>query len=298
MSGSRAWFEKDFYGLLGVGEKASADEIKRVYKKLAQKYHPDMNPGDKASEEKFKDISEAHDVLADPTKRAEYDQVRAMKRGYAGGAPGAGWQSNVRFEDLPFDISDLFGGAFGGRGRGQQRGQDVETRARISFMQAIEGVTLPVRVGDDQFKVKVPAGVEDGARIRVRGRGGSGGGDRGDLYVAVEVEPHERFGREGRNLTVEQPVSFARAALGGKVDVPTLDGSVTLKIPAGTPSGKRMRVRGKGIANGKGIGDLLVTVTVAVPTKLNKKQKRLIEELAALENGGAHDDAATEGDDE
>ncbi len=286
MNGSRAWFEKDFYSALGVRETASAEEIKRAYKKLAGQYHPDRNPGDKASEEKFKDVSEAHDVLSDDAKRQEYDQVRAMKRGYAGGAPGAGWQSRVNVGDLPFDIEELFGGVFGGRARGPRRGDDVETAVRISFSDAIDGVTLPVRVGSDEFKVKVPPGVSDGARIRVRGRGGSAGGERGDLYVVVHVEPHERFGRRGRDLTLEQPVSFAVVALGGKVEVPTLDSSVTLKVPSGTQSGRTFRVRGRGVPGPKGAGDLLVTVTVAVPTKLSKEERKLIEQLAAME--GSH----------
>lgn len=292
MNGSRAWFEKDFYSALGVGENATAEEIKRAYKKAAQQYHPDRNPGDKAAEEKFKDISEAYDVLSDTTKRQEYDQVRAMKRGWAGGAPGAGWQSNVRLEDLPFDLEDLFGSMFGGargRARAPRRGEDLETSVRISFEDAINGVTLPVRVGNDEFKVKIPPGVNDGARIRVRSRGGQSGsgGERGDLYVVVHVEPHERFGRRGRDLTLEWPVPFTVAALGGRVEVPTLDGAVTLKISAGTQSGRTLRVKGRGVPSAKhGAGDLLVTVNVAVPTKLSKDEKKLIEQLAALE--GSH----------
>ena len=340
MNGSRAWFEKDFYKVLGVGENASADEIKRAYKKLARQYHPDKNPGNKDAEEKMKDISEANDVLSDPKKREEYDQVRRMSRsGYA--PPGGGWQQNVRFEEgIPFDLGDLFGGIFGGGGRrggarAPQRGADLETSVRISFEDAARGVTVPVRItrdapcaacggsGDrsgwahpcptcggsgrqiqdpcpvchgagiehktETVKVKIPGGIRDGARIRVRGRGGAvAGGQTGDLYVVVSVERHPVFGRTDSDLTVDVPVSFSEAVLGTKVSVPTLEEPVTVKIPAGTESGKVFRVRGRGIPRPKGgRGDLLATVRVHVPKKISKEERALIEKLAELDGEAA-----------
>jgi len=355
MNGSRAWFEKDFYVVLGVAENASADEIKRAYKKLATKHHPDRNPDDKAAETKMKEISEAYGVLRDEKKRQEYDQMRRMSR--AGYAPGGGGFGGGGFEGVPSDLEDLLGGIFGGgagrRGRARARGADLEARITIPFEDAIKGATLPVRLrrdapcstcngsGDrsgraqpcttcagagvtqqnqgmfsfaracpacggtgrqvvdpcptcrgsgverraEEVKVRVPAGIRDGARIRVRGRGGAApGGDTGDLFVVVSVEPHPRFGRKGNDLTIGVPVSFADAALGTKLTVPTLDGEVTLKVPAGTQPGKTFRVRGRGV---EGKGDLLVTVDVEVPKKLSKEQRRLIEQLAALDGSQA-----------
>ena len=275
MNGSRAWFEKDFYKVLGVGEGATADEIKRAFKKLARVHHPDRNPGDTVAENKMKDASEAYDVLSDDAKRQEYDQMRRLARsGYVGGDPGQGWRTTVRMDDIPFDLGDLFGGAFGGGGRSRARSADVEARARVSFEDAIAGATIPIQVDGREFKVKVPAAVNDGARIRVRGRGRSGG----DLYVVVEVAPHPVFGRHGKDLTVTVPVSFPDAVLGGRVTAPTLDGSVTITIPEGTQTGRTFRARGKGFAG----GDLLVTVEVAVPTGLSDEERDLIERFRVL----------------
>lgn len=291
MSGSRTWFEKDFYKVLGVEETATPEEIKRAFKKLARANHPDRNPGDHAAEERMKDASEAYDVIADPAKRAEYDQMRHVARsGYAGGAPGAGWQTNVRFEDLPFDLGDLFGGGFG-RGAGgarahrPQRGADVEARARVGFVDAVRGTQVTLRHGGQDVKVKLPAGVEDGARLRIRGRGAAGPAGPGDLYVRVEVEPHPVFGRRGKDLTTEVTVPFTDAALGATVVVPTLDDPVTLKIKPGTQPGTTMRARGKG---GPG-GDLLVTVQVEVPASLTPEERELLERLAALRTGAAQE---------
>jgi molecular chaperone DnaJ len=294
MNGSRAWFDKDFYSVLGVGEGATTDEIKRAYKKLARQFHPDKNPGDKAAEEKMKDISEAYDVLSDPKKREEYDQVRRLARsGFAGGAPGSQWESTIHYEDIPFDLGDIFGGIFGGgartggrtRARQPQRGHDVESRVRISFADAVHGTTIPVRVGNDEFKVKIPPGIRDGARVRVRGRGGSGDAGSGDLYVVVEVEPHPMFGRKGDDLTVTIPISFPKAALGATVEVPTLNGGpVKVKVPAGTQPGTTLRVRGKGIVTSKKTGDLMVTIQVKVPVKLSARERELIEQLAEIED--------------
>ncbi|MFN2614960.1 MAG: DnaJ C-terminal domain-containing protein [Actinomycetota bacterium] len=288
MNGSRAWFEKDFYKVLGVGEKASADEIKRAYKKLARQYHPDKNPGDKVAEEKMKDISEAYDVLSDQKKRDEYDQMRRLAQsGYVGGQPGGQWQTTINMEDIPFDLGDVFGGIFGNaRGRRHNaRGSDLEAVARISFEDAVHGTTIDA----GGSKVKIPPGIKDGARIRARGRGASGAGGSGDLYVRVEVEKHPVFGRNDFDLTVPMLVPFTTAALGGTIEAPTLDGEpVRIKIPAGTQPGRTFRVRGRGIAKSKGgAGDLLVTVNVMVPEKLSDEQKDLLDRFARSMNGAA-----------
>ena len=360
----REWFEKDYYQVLGVPKNATAAEIKKAYRKLAQQHHPDANPGNKDAEERFKEISGAYDVLGDQEKRKAYDRVRDMgAAGFGGtGAPGAGgWPGGfggpggVRYETVDFDIGDLLGAFAGGR-RGRQRAQrpqrgaDLETEVRVSFDDAIAGTTVPVRItgpavcrtchgsgaapgtspttcatcggtgtvdvnqgffsmerpcpdcggtgrivehpcpecrgsGSERrtrkLQVKVPAGVKDGARIRLAGRGEPGpvGGQPGDLFVVVHVAEHPVFGRTGDNLTVNLPISFPEAALGANVQVPTLNGPVTLKVPAGTPSGKTFRVRGKGAPKRGGQGDLLVTVNVDVPGKLSREEKDLLKQL-------------------
>ena len=364
----REWFEKDYYEILSVPKNASAAEIKKAYRKLAQKHHPDANAGDPKAEERFKEVSAAYDVLGDEEKRAAYDRVREMGAGgFGAGFPGAGGTGSegpggFRYETVDVgDLSDLFGGMFGGsRGRArrpqarQRRGADLETEVRLSFDDAMAGVTIPVTLdgpavcttchgsgaapgtqpvtcatcgGSGQVavnqgffqmeqtcptcsgtgrtietpcptchgsgavrrsrtvKVKVPAGVKDGARIRVAGRGepGGPGGQPGDLYVRVRVGEHPVFGRKGDNLTVDLPVSYPEAALGANVKVPTLNGPVTLKVPAGTPSGKTFRVKGKGAPKRGGHGDLLVTVNVDVPKKLSKREKELLGELRDAE---------------
>ena len=291
MNGSRAWFQKDFYKVLGVGEKATTEEIKRAYKSLARKFHPDRNPGNSAAEERMKEISEAYDVLADEKSRAEYDQVRRLAHsGYAGGAPGSGWDSTIRYQDIPFDMGDIFGEFFaGGRGRARaRRGADLETSLRVPFADAVHGSTVAVRTETGEVKVPIPAGSADGARSRVSGRGRAAEGGAGDLYVIVRVEPHPVFSRRGDDLIVEIPVSFPEAALGAKVAVPTLNGTpVTVKIPAGTQAGKTFRVRGKGVPlKGGGHGDLLAKVRVTVPEELTREQRELIERLAEITSKG------------
>lgn len=276
MNGSRAWFDKDFYKVIGVPETATPDEIKRAYKKLARANHPDRHPGDAAAENRMKDASEAYDVLSDVAKRKEYDQMRHVARtGYAGGANGSAWNTNVHFEDLPFDLGSIFGAA--GRRR-QRRGSDVEAHARISLSDAMRGTTVSVRQESGELKVKIPAGVDNGARLRVRDRGAPGEAGPGDLYVVVEIEPHALLGRRGPDLTASISVPFTDAALGTTTHVPTLDGTVTVKVPAGTQPGTTLRVRGKG---GPG-GDLLVSVQVEVPTDLTEEERELILRLAAM----------------
>jgi len=348
----REWFEKDYYQVLGVAKNASAAEVKKAYRKLAQKHHPDANPGNKEAEERFKEVSAAYDVLGDEEKRRQYDQVREMASSGFGG-PGGGFFSGpggqrVRVEGVPFEgfgdadlgdlLSGLFGSAGGGRRRRRQaRGDDLETEVRISFDDAMAGVSVPVQIKGPaacqacggsgsvavnqgpfslerpcprchgagrvvehpcaacggkgsvrrtrKFSVKIPSGVKDGARIRVAGRGepGPAGASPGDLYVVVRVAGSPTFGRKGSDLTIEVPVSFTEAALGANVAVPTLNGTVTLKVPSGTPSGKTFRIRGKGAPKPKGgNGDLLATVLVEVPKKLSAEEKELLERLGGL----------------
>jgi len=376
------WLEKDYYKVLGVPEAATEDQIRRAYRKLAKQHHPDTNPG---SEERFKEISAAHDVLADAAKRKEYDEIRRLGpmanafrgpgAGARGGAPGAGGAGGP-FTFTTDDLGDILGGLFGrfrdpggpraggapgaggpggrpgGSTAGPQRGADLEAQLHLSFNEAVNGVTTTVNVTSEstcsvchgsgaapgttpticpdcsgrgvlddnqglfsfsrpcprcagrgmvveapcpqcrgrgvelrprQVKVRVPAGVDDGQRIRLKGRGGAGrnGGPHGDLYVVVGVASHPLFGRKGRDLTLTVPVTFAEAALGADITVPTLDQPVVLKIPPGTRSGRTFRVRGRGVDNAKSVGDLLVTVEVAVPTKLTSAEREAIEALSA-----------------
>ncbi len=292
---SQDWLDKDFYAVLGVSKDVSADELKKKYRKLARTNHPDSNPNDPKAEEKFKEISEAYTVLSDPTQRAEYDSVRAMGSG-ARFSPGAG--GGQGFEDL-------FGGMFGGAGGrqsnvndifsmfgGQQQaaprgGRDIKARTRLTFSQAINGATVSLRTAEGStVRTKIPAGVHDGATIRIRGKGerSRNGGQPGDLLVTVSVEKHPVFGRDGNNLTVTLPVTFAEAALGASIDVPTLSGdTVRVKVAPGTRSGQTLRVKGRGVVPAKGpAGDLLVKVEVAVPERLTVEAREAVERLAEV----------------
>jgi len=367
------WAEKDFYKILGVSKSAAQAEIKKAYRKLARENHPDSNPGNKAAEERFKDVSEAYSVLSNEKKRKEYDEQRTLFSQFGsrmGGGYGAGYQSSGGFggfggEGVDFDLGDLLGGIFGGRGRGGRRqpqgrrGDDLETEASITFQQAVEGATLPLRMTSDEacttchgtgakpgtvpkvcdkcqgsgmvtgtsggvfamtepcdkcrgrgmvvehpcptcqgsgrapssrtLQVRVPAGVKNGQRIRLKGKGGrgEGGGPDGDLYLVVHVAKHPVFGRKGEHLTVIVPVAFDEAVLGAEIQVPTLDGApVRIRIPAGTPSGRTLRARGKGApTKGGGRGDLLVTIDVQVPKELDGDAKAAVEALRAARDG-------------
>lgn len=296
----REWVEKDLYAVLGVDKTASAAEIKKAYRKLAQKYHPDTNSGEAKAEEKFKEVTQAYDVIGDETKRKEYDQVRAMFGSGArfSGFGGGGQRVNVEdvfgnaggggFEDV---LGNLFGFA-GGVRRRPTRGQDLETEAVIEFMDSINGATLTISVPTSQgtsrnVKVRVPEGVRDAARIRLTGKGGpsSDGGTPGDLYVRIRVKPHKLFARKDKDFTIDVPVTFVEAALGADVQIPTLNGGpVKLKVPAGTQSGKTFRVRGKGPAINGSKTDLLAKVQVAVPSKISKKAKDLLKKFAETED--------------
>ena len=289
---SQDWFEKDFYKVLGVSKDVTEAELKKVYRKLARQFHPDSNPDDAKAEARFKEISEAYSVLSDKQQRAEYDQVRAMGSGarFTGG-PGGGFTGgfpggSAGFEDV---FSNLFGGAggggfggFGGFG-GPQRGQDLSHRATIDFIDSIKGTTLKLSFQNGStVQVKIPAGIQDGQKVKVRGKGqpSPNGGEAGDLLVNVHVKPHPVFTRDGNNLRVTVPVTFVEAALGSTISVPTLGGEpVKLKVAPGTPNGRVLRVKGKGVELAKGVGDLLATVEIAVPSHLSDKAKKALEEF-------------------
>jgi len=352
VAAQREWFETDYYKVLGVPQDADDKALTRAYRKLAKQFHPDANPG---AEDRFKEISAAYDVLGDPQKRKEYDEVRRS------GAAGAGFAGPGGFNFKVDDLSDLFGGLFrqpqGARrrgaapGAGPQRGTDLEAELHLSFEEAVEGAvtsvhvrtnvpcatcggsgakpgTMPVscpRCGgrgvlndnqgmfslstpcpechgrgtkitdpcptcfgtgiqrrERQVKVRIPAAVDDGQRIRIKGRGepGAGGGPPGDLFVTVRVEPHPIFGRRGRDLALTVPVTFPEAALGATITVPSLDKPVSLKVPPGSRSGKTLRVRGRGLHQDGQRGDLLVTLDVVVPTELSDAERSAVEALA------------------
>jgi len=375
---TKDYLEKDYYKVLGVSKDASAAEIKKAYRRLAREYHPDANKNDPKAEAKFKEISEAYGVLSDETRRKEYDEARALfgsggfrAPGGTGGQPGSG-------SGFGFDFGDLFGmgGPAGGGGLGDilgnvfnrsrtpgqaaRRGADVESEVTLDFVEAIDGVTVPLRMTSEQpcpacsgtgakagsmprvcpdcsgtghssrnlggfslsepcrtcrgrglvvddpcpvchgsgrapstrtMNVRIPAGVRDGQRIRLKGKGAPGefGGPAGDLYVTVHVRPHPVFGRRGDHLTVPVPVTFPEAALGAEIKVPTLGGPpVTVKLGPGTANGRTLRIRGRGITRRDGTrGDLLVTVEVAVPQNLDAKAR---DALAAFAEATAGED--------
>ncbi|UTW09297.1 molecular chaperone DnaJ [Pseudomonas benzenivorans] len=345
--------KRDYYEVLGVERGVSEAELKKAYRRLAMKHHPDRNPDDKASEEKFKEANEAYEVLSDASKRAAYDQYgHAGVDPSMGGGAGAGF-GGANFSDIFGDVfSDFFGGARGGQRGGAQRGSDLRYTLELDLEEAVRGTTVTIRVptlvnckpcdgsgakkgtspvtcttcgGIGQVRmqqgffsvqqtcprchgngkmitdpcgschghgrveehktlsVKVPAGVDTGDRIRLSGEGEAGamGGPAGDLYVVVNVREHSIFQRDGKHLYCEVPISFADAALGGELEVPTLDGRVKLKIPEGTQTGKLFRLRGKGVApvRGGGAGDLMCRVAVETPVNLDRRQRELLEEF-------------------
>ncbi len=283
----KEWIETDYYAILGVDSNASSKDIKQAYRKLAQKYHPDTNAGDATAEAKFKEVNEAYEVVGDAETRKEYDHVRQM--GYFVGGPG-GAQQYVSVEDLmgggrvssPFDLLGGLGDLFGRQGAAARTraGDDLTAEMHLSFHDAISGTTRQLNVNGQTVKVKIPKGVADGARIRVRGKGGPGrnGGAAGDLYVTVHVAEHPVFGRQGKDLTLQVPITFVEAALGADIDVPTLEGKVRVRVPAGTQTGKTFRVRNHGVEDAKGNrGDLMVTVAVSVPQELSEESKELLQ---------------------
>ncbi|TNB69657.1 J domain-containing protein [Arthrobacter sp. BB-1] len=303
--------DKDFYKILGVAKDASDADIKKAYRKLARQHHPDTNAGNTASEKKFKDISEAYSVLSDPDERQQYDAIRAMGSG-ARFAPGGAGAGNGGFEDMfgglftgntgrhaggfnpsaggiPPEFADLFGGGFGQTGfqRAPQKGADRTASTSISFAGSIRGTTIGLREPSGEvIDVRVPAGIKDGQKVRVRGKGQPGAAGNGDLVVSVSVQPHAFYTRDGDNLRIHVPVTFPEAALGADIEVPTIDGEkVRVRVPAGTPSGRTLRVKGKGVKTAKGTGDLLVTIDVAVPKNLNKEAEAAVKAFAEATAG-------------
>lgn len=288
--------KRDYYEVLGVSKNASDDEIKKAYRKLAIKYHPDKNPGDKAAEEKFKEVSEAHEVLSDKQKRARYDQFGHAGVGGAAGGAGNPFQNgdfNFNGQNFNFDfggaggLDDILGSIFGfggGQRRRPSRGADHRVGVTLDFEEAIFGTTKTIPVNGKNIKVKIPAGIDDGMSIRLPGKGGEApkGGTPGDLYVVIRVKPHKRLTREGSIILSEVKVSMADAALGTTIEVETVDGDVRMKVPAGTQSGTPFRLSGHGVPLMRSDGDRgphIVTVIVETPKNLTKRQKELLEEF-------------------
>jgi len=319
---SQDWIDKDFYKELGVDKNADEATIKKSYRKLARKYHPDQNQGDKTAEAKFKTISEAYSVLSDKEQRAEYDQIRAYAGGGARFMPGSGGSAGggASYEDLfggmnfggasrrrssnPYagiNLDDLFG--FGGssfdsqfnryedqirtggtsRTRLDQPGQDINAEMTLPFRTVVEGDTIEFTVDGRTVKARIPAGTKDGSTLKLRGKGhpSAGTGPNGDLLLTVHAEKHPVYSLNGRNLKLTVPITFTEAALGATIDVPKLDGStVKVRIPAGTPSGRTLRVKGAGVVTPTVTGDMLVTVNVVVPSHLNDEAKAALEKFA------------------
>ncbi len=305
---------KDYYKILGVDRNASEREIKRAYRQLARKYHPDVNPGDRTAEERFKEINEAYEVLSDPEKRRKYDELGATYQQWQrmGGRPGdfdwtqwmAGGPAGGRIHVEYGDLGDLFGAGFseffqsifGGMGptmagaerrTGPMRGRDIEQPVQITLEEAFSGTTRLIRTDGRTLEVKIPPGVRTGSRVRIAGEGGPGrvGGARGDLYLVIEVLPHARFQLDGDDLRTQVPVDLYTAVLGGEVPVPTLKGQVMLKIPPETQGGQVFRLRGQGmprLRDPSSRGDLYVEVKIDVPQKLSEKEKELFRQLAQL----------------
>ncbi|MFL2524000.1 MAG: molecular chaperone DnaJ [Candidatus Azotimanducaceae bacterium] len=352
--------KKDYYEVLGVGRDVSDGDLKKAYRRIAMKLHPDRNPDDASAEEKFKEANEAYEVLSDAEKRQVYDQYghEGLDANTGGGRGGAGGFGDI-FGDV---FGDIFGGGRGGGRGGPARGSDLRYNMALTLEQAVNGDAVEIRIpvltvcddcggsgakpgtsastcpdchGSGEIRVsqgffslqqtcprcggrgeiiadpcntcagagrvekrktlsvKVPAGVDVGDRIRLSGEGEAGpnGGPAGDLYVQIDVKPHPIFQRDGRHLHCEVPISFPDAALGGELDVPTLDGRVKLKVPAETQSGKIFRLRGKGVTQvrGSGVGDLLCKVIVETPVKLTEEQRKLLEELKnSLDSNSKH----------
>jgi DnaJ-class molecular chaperone len=320
---------KDYYKILGVNKSADQKEIQKAFRKLARKHHPDVNPGDRASEDQFKEINEANEVLSDPEKRKEYDRMSAYYQQYgrmpgAGGqgAPGGGGHYYTMNEE---DLADIFGGGspfsdffqvnfggMGGMGGASQRArraytppaQDAESSIEIELAEAYSGGTRTLEMSEPdgstrRLEVKIPAGVKDGARIRIAGQGVQGAGGRGDLYLRVRIKADRRFTREGSTLHTKIDVPLATAMLGGEIHVPTPDGRrLALRIPESTANGKSIRLRGQGmplVGHEDGKGDLYAEVNVVLPTDLSEEQRRRFQDFAASLEGSERKEKVAHG---
>ena len=284
---------RDYYETLGVARSASKDDIRKAYKRIAKESHPDRNPDDAAAAERFKAATEAYEVLGDEENRQKYDQFGANYKQFNGGNPFGTGQVDINdlFGEGGIDLGDLFGGGFGGGGRRRQpvtKGQDLRTTATVPFTVSATGgqheLSVQRQGKTERLSVKIPAGIRDGATVRLAGQGhpGRGGGPNGDLMVTIKVAPHPHFTREGDHVVLELPLSITEASLGAKVDIPTLlDGEVTMTIPPGTPSGATLRLREKGFPDPRtgAKGDQRVKVKIVPPKELSERGRELLEEL-------------------
>jgi len=279
-------YEKDLYQVLGVSKSDDASAVKKAYRKLAKDLHPDKTKGDKKLEDRFKEVSEAYEVLSDPKKRAEYEEMREAftsgrfnpGMGGMGGMGGAGGYQDIFGGGDP---NDIFANLFGGGRRAPRRGQDLQTETTISFRDSIYGREINLRVNGNSISARVPAGIKDGAKIKLKGRGENGPAGPGDLYIIVHVTKHPVYSRDGENLLMTLPVTFAEAALGADIAVPTLSGEeVKVRLAPGTQNGKVLRLKGRGVSRNHTVGDLLITVEVQVPQRLDGKAKKALEEFA------------------
>jgi molecular chaperone DnaJ len=279
-------YEKDYYQILGVAKSADGAAIKKQYRKLARELHPDKTKGDKKLEDRFKAVSEAYDILSDDKKRREYDEAReAYKSGRINPNMQGGQGFNGGdFTDMFGPGGDIFSTLFGGAR--QRHGADLQTETAILFKDSIYGTELNLRLQPQgsaamNITTRVPAGIKDGAKIKIKGRGAPGAAGPGDLYVTVHVTPHPIFSRKDENIHLSLPVTFAEAALGADIKVPTLEGDeVTVRIAPGTPSGRTLRVKGRGVKKGTHVGDLMITIDVRVPQRVDGAAKKAIEEFA------------------
>ncbi|MGA1591601.1 MAG: DnaJ C-terminal domain-containing protein [Candidatus Nanopelagicaceae bacterium] len=269
-------YEKDYYAILGVDKKADGATIKKKYRQLARELHPDKTKGDKKLEDRFKEVSEAYDILSDDKKRAEYDQAREMFK--SGVFRQGANQFSGDFSDLFNGGGDIFSQIFGGR-RGPRKGADIQASITISFRDSIFGKEVDIK---PNLTVRIPAGISDGGKVRVKGRGEPGEAGPGDLYVIVNVVAHPVFSRKGENIHLTVPVTFTEAALGADIPVPTLEGDeVKLRIAPGTANGKTFRVKGRGVKKGVNAGDLIVSIEVQVPQRVDGSAKKALEDFAA-----------------
>jgi len=280
-------YEKDLYTILGVKKSDTDATIKKQYRKLSKELHPDATKGDKKLEERFKEVSEAYEVLSDPKKKAEYNEMRDLYKsgGMRGGPQSGGFQGAGGYQDIfgGGDPQDIFSTLFGGGRRGPSKGADLQTEATISFRDSIFGSEINLRLERETITTRVPAGVKDGSKIKLKGRGAPCQAGPGDLFVIIHVTKHPVFTRDEENLLMTLPVTFAEAALGADIAVPTLDGEeVKVRLAPGTANGKILRVKGRGITRNHKTGDLLITIDVVVPQRVDGKAKKALEDFAEI----------------